>query len=166
MRKQFVSAHYYCLVALISFSITIVSPTTLYAKHRTTQAEKKALEEEVLVLINQHRKKIGLSILKMNSKITEVALTHSRNMATGQTPFGHDGFDSRVEQLRTEITNVYAEAENVAYGANTAKEVVNMWLHSPGHKKNIEGKYNLTGIGIVEDDSGTLFFTQLFLRKQ
>ena len=54
-------------------------------------------------------------------------------------------------------------AENVAYGAETAEEVVRMWLKSPGHKKNIEGKYNYTGIGIARGRNGQLYYTQLFI---
>ncbi|MEI8280562.1 MAG: CAP domain-containing protein [Bacteroidota bacterium] len=166
MHNPLISFRKYQRLLFLVFSMVLYNPISSFAQQKTTQSEKKNMEEDVLVLINQYRKKMGLTPLKMNSKITEVALTHSRNMASGQTAFGHDGFEGRTEQLRNEISNVYAEAENVAYGATSAKEVVNMWLHSPGHKKNIEGKYNLTGIAIVEDDSGTLFFTQLFLRKQ
>ena len=126
---------------------------------------KQKMEQAVFSLINQHRKKMGLNELKMNSGISEIARTHSSNMATGITAFGHDGFNDRVEEIKTIIPTVHAEAENVAYGARSAAEVVQMWLNSPGHKKNIEGKYNLTGVGIVSDADGTLYFTQLLARK-
>ena len=52
-----------------------------------------------------------------------------------------------------------------AMGILSAGEVVNMWLNSPGHKRNIEGNFTLTGIGIAEADNGYLYFTQIFLRK-
>jgi uncharacterized protein YkwD len=54
-------------------------------------------------------------------------------------------------------------AENVAYGNITAKEVVDNWLKSPGHRRNIEGKYTITGIGVAKSSDGTIFFTQIFV---
>jgi uncharacterized protein YkwD len=47
----------------------------------------------------------------------------------------------------------------------TAHKVVDGWLHSPGHKKNIEGDYNFTGIGVSKDKNGRIYYTQIFLRK-
>jgi uncharacterized protein YkwD len=141
--------------------VCAITPREAFAQ----KSGKQKMEQAVFSLINQHRKKIGLNELKMNSGISEIARTHSRNMATGITAFGHDGFNDRIEEIKTIIPTVHAEAENVAYGARSAAEVVQMWLNSPGHKKNIEGKYNLTGVGIVSDADGTLYFTQLFARK-
>ena len=46
----------------------------------------------------------------------------------------------------------------------TAKIVVDGWIKSPGHRQNIVGRYNLTGIGIVRDRAGKLYYTQLFVR--
>lgn len=38
--------------------------------------------------------------------------------------------------------------ENIAMGQKTAKEVVNEWMNSPGHKANIlNAKYGLIGVG-------------------
>ena len=86
-------------------------------------------------------------------------------MATKKIPFRHDGFDERMAAISRQLKNVSATAENVAYGANTAKDVVDMWLHSPGHKKNIEGNYNLTGLGIEKGTDGQLYYTQIFVYK-
>ena len=84
-------------------------------------------------------------------------------MATKKIPFGHDGFDARMKGITQQLKNATGWAENVAYGPNTAKDVVDMWLHSPGHKKNIEGNYNLTGIGIEKSADGETYYTQIFV---
>jgi len=42
---------------------------------------------------------------------------------------------------------------------------VNSWLNSSGHKKNIEGNYSHTGVGIAKNQYGTLYFTQIFVKK-
>ena len=56
-------------------------------------------------------------------------------------------FEDRVKVITQKIGNIHSSAENVAYGNLSARQVVDVWLKSPGHRKNIEGKYTLTGIG-------------------
>lgn len=124
------------------------------------------IEKEILELVNQHRKKKGLAALEMNAAISAAAAKHSRNMATKKIRPGHDGFDERMDKLLKEIKGTNATAENVAYGARDAERVVEMWLDSKGHRKNIEGDYNLTGIAVERAKDGTLYFTQIFMRRK
>jgi uncharacterized protein YkwD len=124
-----------------------------------------ALTTEVLALVNAHRTGMGLKPLTINKTIGFAAMSHSRNMANKKIPFGHDGFDGRMERLSKQLKPTYSFAENVAMGATTAQEVVTQWLNSPGHKKNIEGDYNLTGIGIVKGKDGNLYYTQIFINR-
>lgn len=140
-------------------SSTTVSPFTSAIKSNS------AMVEEILIYVNKHRKSKGLSALRMNSVITSEAEKHSRNMANGRTPFSHSGFESRVKRISNQIGYVHAFGENVAVGNLSAKQVVNGWLHSPGHKKNIEGRYTLTGIGVARQGNGKLYYTQMFVTK-
>jgi uncharacterized protein YkwD len=130
----------------------------------TVQAQ--SLENEILNLVNQHRIRKHLEPLAFNKDIEKAAFKHSKDMAKGKVPFGHTGFDERMDDLMKNLKGANAAAENVAYGPETAAGVVEMWLNSPGHKKNIEGKYNLTGIGTSRSKDGTLYFTQIFIRKK
>ncbi|TKK67784.1 CAP domain-containing protein [Ilyomonas limi] len=123
------------------------------------------LNTDILTLINQHRKEMGLNELQMLNVANTEAQHHSVDMVKGTTPFGHDGFESRIADIRKVTGFISGAAENVAYGNLTAAEVVDGWLHSPGHKKNIEGNYNLTGIGTVQRADGVIFFTQIFIKK-
>ncbi len=126
----------------------------------------ESLEQSVLQLINEHRKSIHLNSLQMMNEITVQAFYHSKEMAEQKVAFGHAGFESRVDNIRKSIGFIFGWAENVAAGQTSAKEVVSEWLHSPGHKKNIEGNYNFTGIGICKDANGMLYFTQIFIQKK
>ena len=86
-------------------------------------------------------------------------------MANGAVPFGHDGFEQRVQALAKAIP-YKAAAENVAdnQGYNDpATQAVQGWLKSDGHRRNIEGQYNLTGIGIALNANGEYYFTQIFV---
>ena len=76
-------------------------------------------------------------------------------MASGRTPLGHEGFSSRIQSISNQLGGpITRSAENVAYGSKSAKEVVSNWLNSPGHRQNIEGEFNLTGIGVARNKRG------------
>jgi uncharacterized protein YkwD len=128
----------------------------------TTSAIYGKMASDVLGYVNDYRRKKGLPSLAMNSIISAQAQKHSDNMAAHRTSFGHNGFQRRMKNISSQVRGVNATAENVAFGSLTAKEVVENWLHSPGHRQNIEGPYNLTGIGIATDSRGNLYFTQIF----
>ncbi|MBA3829231.1 MAG: CAP domain-containing protein [Taibaiella sp.] len=131
-----------------------------------TRKESIHMEDDILHYINKYRAKKGLDALEMNNTITDAAMVHSKRMARKAIPMGHDGFDERMHKLMSEIKGVNAAAENVAFGATSAREVVDLWIHSPGHRKNIEGNYNITGIAIASAADGSLYFTQIFLHKR
>ena len=94
--------------------------------------------------------------------ITNGAEGHNHDMAVGNVEFGHDGFDERMAKIGRQVKPALGWAENVGMGYRTAKDAVNGWLNSPGHRKNIEGNYNLTGIAIEKGSNGDLYFTQIF----
>ena len=124
------------------------------------------MNERILQLVNEHRKSIGKNELKMIDVASAQAAQHSNDMMSGRTPFGHEAFNARVDAIKNNIGFINAAGENVAYGQLTAEEVVNNWLHSPGHRENIEGDYNLTGIGVTQNNEGVIYFTQIFVLKK
>ena len=63
---------------------------------------------------------------------------------------------------------VQRAAENVAFNQNArapAAEAVEGWLASRGHRKNIEGPYALTGVGVATAATGEVYLTQLFVGR-
>ena len=123
-----------------------------------------SMSSDILRFVNQHRRSIGLPGLQANSFISSVALGHSRDMLTGRSPFGHDGFKDRIDQIKGRLGTLHVAAENVASGPMGAREVVDGWLHSPGHRRNIEGDFRLTGIGVATASNGMVYFTQIFIK--
>ena len=113
---------------------------------------------------DEHRKSIGLKPLVANSYISSVALGHCKDMLTHKTPFGHEGFNERIDLIRKHLGPLHVVAENVAEGPMSAREVVDGWLHSPGHRRNIEGDFRLTGIGVATARNGMIYFTQIFTK--
>ena len=141
------------LICFIIFGVSMKTP------HRDGEMEK-----EILHYINIARSEKGLNALELNDYESSIAAEHSRNMASKKTPFGHKGMEKRIQKIDKELGPLSGAAENVAYGLMTAKEVVDGWLNSPAHKKNIEGDFRLTGIGYAKDKEGTLYFTEIFTK--
>ncbi len=144
------------------FIALVLSHNAYAAAKKTTTAI--SIEQAILIDINAYRQKHFLPPLRMEAHIAKQAEHHSLEMAQHKTPFGHAHFLKRVKILRSEIKNAGAAAENVAFNYKDAHDVVKNWLLSPGHKKNIVGNYNLTGIGVARDKQGKIYFTQIFLK--
>jgi uncharacterized protein YkwD len=123
-----------------------------------------SISGKILIFVNEYRRSKGLPALQPNSFISSVALGHSRDMLTGKSAFGHDGFRDRITKISARLGKLHVAAENVASGPMSAREVVDGWLHSPGHRRNIEGDFRLTGIGVATRSDGMIYFTQIFVR--
>ncbi|MDJ0658813.1 MAG: CAP domain-containing protein [Crocosphaera sp.] len=127
-----------------------------------------ALEQEINRRVNQYRLSKNLPPLTMNAEISYVARQHSRDMASKKATFSHDGFDNRAKAVGKTIP-YRSFAENLAYikgYPDLADVAVKGWINSPGHRKNMEGKFNLTGVGIAKNSDGEYYFTQLFLLQR
>ena len=148
------------------------------------------LEQWVHKRVNVHRSSQGLSRLRFNKELAAIARRHSKDMAAGRRS-EHQGFDSRrgavarILPLGSLGENVawsrasYVETPSgvkpqrgqsgtVAMGRTAAFEaadyIVDGWLDSPSHLRNIESPdYELTGIGVVQGPNGAYYFTQLFV---
>lgn len=129
-------------------------------------SSEASIEQAILEQVNHYRITHGKRALRMNTYVANEARQHSRDMANHKIPFGHQYFPQRVKRIYAHVKQPMGAAENVAYNYKTASIVVNGWLKSPGHKRNIDGNYNQTGIGVVRDKQGRLYFTQMFLRAE
>ena len=126
----------------------------------------KNYQLQILKYTNQFRSSHGLPALSLDENAGSLAQKHSRDMASRRAGFGHGGFQQRTNQLRSVYGRGIATGENVAYGKLSAKEVVNIWIHSKPHRKNLLGNFNKIGIGTASDRQGIIFFTQLFVRTR
>ena len=162
-----------CLYGLVFFllftgGVNPVAPSALNAAPAhavySHPLSSVSVSRQILVFVNEYRRSKGLPPLQPNSFISSVALGHSRDMLTGKSPFGHDGFRDRINVISSRLGKLHVAAENVASGPMGAREVVDGWLHSPGHRRNIEGDFRLTGIGVATARNGMVYFTQIFIK--
>ena len=126
--------------------------------------------------VNSYRSSIGREALPRHTGLDRMARQHSEFMRQNRGKFklgtsaniSHYGFNERAlaAQRLMGMSNV---AENVATcsgrGNQSAPTLVNAWKNSSGHAKSMKGKWDATGIGVVVDDDGTVFATQIFANQ-
>lgn len=122
-----------------------------------------AMEQEIVVLTNAHRRSMGLDTLVPDAELTRLAREHSSRMAKGKVPYGHDGFDIRFKQIKkSRECGAFAENVFLTDAQATAEDALQGWLDSKDHRKNIEGKlYTHIGLGIADSKDG-IYLTQVF----
>ncbi|MFF1413748.1 CAP domain-containing protein [Streptomyces sp. NPDC058289] len=107
---------------------------------------------EVLALVNKERAAVGCPVLTVNAKLAKAAQDHSEDMAahSNMSHTGSDGSDPGRRITRAGYQwSTYAE--NVAYGYDTAAKVMEGWMNSPGHKRNIlDCDLKEIGIGLAQ----------------
>lgn len=119
---------------------------------------------EVLSLVNEERANYNAPPLKWNDTLAELAENHckdmiSRNFFSHDTPDGKTPFD-RMKDIG--ISYVMA-GENIAAGQTSPKSVMESWMNSPGHRKNIlNPDFKYIGIGIAKGGSYGIYWTQEF----
>lgn len=149
------------------FSVSIILSVTLNSTAIAASVDDDArMQQMILHYVNAYRAKHHLSPLKLNEAASQEAARHSQAMASKATPFGHAHFNDRIKRLYKKFEQCHGGAENVAYYRTNAKRLVDGWIASPGHRRNIEGHYNVTGIGIAHGKPGWAYYTQIFVQTE
>ncbi|WP_298775495.1 CAP domain-containing protein [uncultured Shewanella sp.] len=133
----------------------------------------------VLALINEQRSQQQMcgserygpvDELTWNTQLTAAAQEHSNNMANYNF-FSHTGLDESTIATRVTAqgyTWSYV-AENIAGGQTTAQSVVDGWMASEGHCKNIMSE-NATEMGLAcsanSDANYHYYWTQVFAKSR
>jgi len=155
------------MVARCAYASATNKPAVPEADAPRSTVKPRRLEDAVFELVNRHRREHRLTALVPDARIARQARAHSVAMAAGKTPLGHSGFDGRAAALH-ELMAFRGIAENVAFNQghrDPAAEAVRGWLGSRGHRQNIEGPYERTGIGVATNAKGEIFFTQIFVGR-
>lgn len=124
---------------------------------------KPAYEAEMLLLINEERRKRGLKLLEADGDMLQVARAHSRDMfAKGY--FAHDNLEGKgpFDRIRDANIRFRAAGENLALAQTVEIAHVNL-MNSPGHRANIlNPSFGRVGIGILDGGFYGLMISQEF----
>lgn len=127
----------------------------------------RALETEVIRLVNIERAKAGRPALIESNELSRVARIKSEDFVNNNY-FGHNSptYGSPFDMLRSFGITFTAGAENIARGQRTAAAAMNTWMNSSGHRANIlSSTYNRIGVGVARDINGNLFWVQMFIKS-
>ncbi|WP_411273684.1 CvpA family protein [Daejeonella sp.] len=124
---------------------------------------REDLEAEMLLLVNQERKKEGLPALEPDPEMRKVARLHSEDMfAKGYFSHINKEGESPSKRARDENVGFLTAGENLAL-APTLELAHTGLMNSPGHKANIlHPAFGRLGIGILDGGRYGLMVTQNF----
>ncbi|EQE30385.1 CAP domain-containing protein [Clostridioides difficile] len=131
----------------------------------STSESFSAYQKEVVDLVNIERAKAGLNPLTLDSSISNVATKKSQDMIDDNY-FSHNSptYGSPFDMLKKFGISYKTAGENIAMGQKTPKEVVNAWMNSEGHRKNIMNpNFSKIGVGVAQKSGGSIYWTQIFV---
>ncbi|MET1032085.1 CAP domain-containing protein [Domibacillus tundrae] len=132
------------------------------AQTATNAKSVNAFEQEVAKLVNEERAKAGLKALELDTKLSEVARAKSQDMKD-KGYFSHQSptYGSPFDMMKQFGITYKAAGENIAKGQQTPEEVMEAWMNSDGHRKNIlSADFTHIGVGYVDGH-----WTQMFIGK-
>lgn len=130
----------------------------------STNLSVSSKSSQVVSLVNEERKKAGLTSLKTDSQLTKLAQLKAEDMAKNKY-FSHTSptYGSAFNMMKTYGVAYKTAGENIAKGQKTATAVMNGWMNSQGHKANIlSSKFTSIGVGYATDGNGTAYWVQIF----
>ncbi|WP_418651121.1 CAP domain-containing protein [Tenacibaculum aestuariivivum] len=148
---------------LILTSCTSSNQVELTELETHEKFNEKTIEINILNSINDYRVSNGFSPLEKLQAIKTQTNNHT-NYMINEAKVSHDYFYDRKKYLK-ENANAISVSENIAYGYSSAETVLNAWLKSNSHKKNIEGNFTHFDITAEKDFNGKWYFTNIFVKK-
>ncbi len=93
---------------------------------------------DIELLLNGLRAQQGLAPMTESRKLTKAAQTHAKDMARNGF-FSHEGSNgsSVGDRVRKQGYGFCFVAENIAKGQASEQEVMQSWVNSSGHRKNM-----------------------------
>jgi uncharacterized protein YkwD len=106
--------------------------------------------EQLLLFTNQKRQENALPALSLNQQLSNAALSKADNMFA-QNYWAHNSPDGKTPWVFIKAAGynyIYA-GENLARGFTNAQDVINAWMASPEHRKNmLSSNYQSVGYAV------------------
>lgn len=157
------------LVTILALPVSAApkKPGGSLSKFSVTGTADYKMAFAVLDLVNAQRKKVGRPALVMDKTAMEAAMQRAAECSVYYSHTRPNGSGSE-----TILDWTYSYGENIAAGFETAADVMNGWMNSPGHKANIldehyyvtkqsHHRYKTIGIGVFKVDD-TYYWCQIF----
>ncbi len=153
--------------SLEGFPSTVIlkrPPTSTVTDPNFLQAIEQAIYDE----INQHRVSQNLPPLQLNPQITQQARIHSQRMASGLMEVDQDNLQEKLTMIGRQIP-YHNGVENLGVHHNRnepIQAILKIWLNNSQNRQNIQGDFDLTGVGVAQNQLGHYYFTQIFIKEK
>ncbi|MEC8831959.1 MAG: CAP domain-containing protein [Bacteroidota bacterium] len=122
------------------------------------------MEEDLLLLVNEHRSSLGLNTLVKSTSAYKYAEEHNDYMIS-KNKLSHDNFENRAAKIADEM-NALLISENVARYYTSAEVTIDAWINSASHREAMEGDFSHTTLSVQLDKDGRPYFTQIFIKVE
>lgn len=170
MKKIIISVALILALLLIAGAAFVVYVGNQPEKNPTVVTSKPVSKpptvNEILRLINEERAKVGVAPLVIDDNVQQSAQLKALDFSA------RDYYDHKVlgtdKVLTPEMDKLLSStcqfsSENINADTKTSEQTVKKWMDSPLHKAAIlDGKFNLTGIGVSKDNDGDYYTVQHF----
>ncbi|HEX3127536.1 MAG TPA: CAP domain-containing protein, partial [Thermoanaerobaculia bacterium] len=134
------------------YSFLFAVPQSEHFERETADLrEREEVRQEMLASVNAARRKAGLRPLTANSLLDKAAQRHAEDMLK-RGYFAHQSPSGTTvrERARSAGYEWHSIGENIAFGQTSVDEVMETWLNSPGHRKNIlTSAFTELGVGLA-----------------
>src|SRR5208337_1995376 len=126
------------------------------------------VEQAIVDLTNQERQSAGPPTLAVNAQLVQAAQIHATNMARLDR-LSHilpgTSLPTPEDRLSYVGYSYSSWGENIAYNYRDASDVVDGWMHSPGHRANmLSPNYTEIGVGVALNSQGQPYYCLVFGR--
>jgi len=139
------------LAAVVALAVVLsvsMLPATALTSRAAVEGVNLDMAWEVLDIVNNERTENGLAPLTMDKGLMDAAEIRANEIVS---LFSHTRPDGT--SCFTVLTSDYqygSSGENIAAGQQSAADVMNSWMNSPGHRANIlKGDFQSIGIACV-----------------
>ncbi|WP_434810614.1 cell wall-binding repeat-containing protein [Microbacterium sp. bgisy189] len=144
------------VVGALSTAFPVTAAPAAAAAAECSATAQTELQKRLLAEANAERRSAGAAPVALHTDINAVALAWSKKQAAANDMSHNPSCSSQIP------SGWRAAGENVAAG-HRMTAVMDGWMGSPGHRKNIlNSSYTSMGVGVACSSSGRPYYTQVF----
>lgn len=138
----------------------VQQPDNTPVEKQETEAEKaERFIEEVIELTNAEREKEGLPALSTMTKLDKAAQIRADELKEKYSHDRPDGTRCFTVLDDVNINGYSAVGENIALGQRSPEQVVQAWMNSDGHRRNIMNvQFEKIGVGYADNNGWVQLF--------
>lgn len=156
-------------VMCASLMVSCSSPSTPAVTRVPVSAsisKSSNLSGDVFNSVNSYRAQNGKSSLERHAGLDQLAQEHcdylAKNCGGSGTNISHVGFRKRAFNAHRYFSIPSVGENVVSSSTKSASHLLNLWISSKTHEKNMRGSWKYTGIGTATTPDGMVISTQLF----